>query len=204
MVVKDLSVCYTGSDVGACSPKITAAERYGIKMTLSEKLVRLRKKSGRSQEEFAEKLDVSRQAVSKWESGQSLPEVDKILQISALYGVTTDYLLKDEMGEEPAPSAEAEEPAATPEDPTTSPNKWSDPEYLLKISKHEDEQPKTRRRRILDAFSSAYWLIMTTVYLIWSFHSGNWGWTWILWPIAGAAFAAIMAMAEVFFLIKDQ
>ncbi len=64
-------------------------------MILADKLIQLRKKSGMSQEELAEKMNVSRQAVSKWEGAQSIPDLDKILQLSELYGVTTDYLLKD-------------------------------------------------------------------------------------------------------------
>lgn len=66
-------------------------------MIFADKLIRLRKKSGWSQEELAEKLNVSRQAVSKWESAQTVPELEKLLQLSALFGVTTDYLLKDEL-----------------------------------------------------------------------------------------------------------
>lgn len=66
-------------------------------MILADKIIRLRKKNGWSQEEFAEKLDVSRQAVSKWEAAQVIPSLDKILQMAALFSVTTDYLLKDEI-----------------------------------------------------------------------------------------------------------
>lgn len=69
-------------------------------MILAEKIVRLRKKQGMSQEELAEKMNVSRQAVSKWEGAQSIPDLDKILQLSNLFGVTTDYLLKEELEEE--------------------------------------------------------------------------------------------------------
>ena len=65
-------------------------------MTLSEKIICLRKKEGWSQEQLAEKLNVSRQAVSKWESSQSTPDVDKIVAIATLFHVTTDFLLKDE------------------------------------------------------------------------------------------------------------
>ena len=65
-------------------------------MSLSEKIILLRKRNGWSQEELAERLNVSRQSVSKWESAQSVPELDKILQLSSLFGVTTDYLLKED------------------------------------------------------------------------------------------------------------
>ena len=66
-------------------------------MILADKIIRERKRLGLSQEELAEKMNVSRQAVSKWEGGQSIPEIEKILQLSSLFGVTTDYLLKDEI-----------------------------------------------------------------------------------------------------------
>ncbi|MBE6771933.1 MAG: helix-turn-helix transcriptional regulator [Ruminococcaceae bacterium] len=66
-------------------------------MIFADKIIRLRKKNGWSQEELAEKMNVSRQAVSKWESAQSVPDIDKFLLLSNLFGVTTDYLLKDEI-----------------------------------------------------------------------------------------------------------
>ena len=69
-------------------------------MILADKIIRLRKKNGWSQEELADKMNVSRQAVSKWESAQSIPDLDKILQLGTLFGVTTDYLLKDDIEEE--------------------------------------------------------------------------------------------------------
>lgn len=64
-------------------------------MTFSEKLYKLRKKSGLSQEQLAEQLSVSRQAISKWESGQSVPESEKLIVISNYFNVSLDYLLKD-------------------------------------------------------------------------------------------------------------
>lgn len=69
-------------------------------MILADKIIRLRKKNGWSQEELAEKMNVSRQAVSKWEAAQTTPDLEKILQLGHLFGVTTDYLLKDEMEDE--------------------------------------------------------------------------------------------------------
>ena len=70
-------------------------------MILADKIIDERKKNGWSQEELANKLGVSRQAVSKWESAGSIPDLQRILQMSELFGVTTDYLLKDEIEEEP-------------------------------------------------------------------------------------------------------
>ena len=65
-------------------------------MALSEKLYTLRKKSGLSQEQLAEQLSVSRQAISKWESGTSVPESDKLSVISNYFKVSLDYLLKED------------------------------------------------------------------------------------------------------------
>ncbi len=66
-------------------------------MILADKIITLRKKNGWSQEELAEKVGVSRQAISKWEGAQSVPDLDKILRLSEIFGVTTDFLLKDEI-----------------------------------------------------------------------------------------------------------
>ncbi|MDE7248583.1 MAG: helix-turn-helix domain-containing protein [Lachnospiraceae bacterium] len=64
-------------------------------MNFAEKILSLRTEYGYSQETLAEKLNVSRQAVSKWESGETLPETDKLIALSNFFGVSTDYLLKD-------------------------------------------------------------------------------------------------------------
>lgn len=69
-------------------------------MILADKIMTLRKKNGWSQEDLAEKIAVSRQSVSKWEGAQSVPDLNKVLQLSQVFGVTTDYLLKDEIEQE--------------------------------------------------------------------------------------------------------
>ena len=71
-------------------------------MLLSEKIMSLRKRNGWSQEELAQQLGVSRQSVSKWESMAAMPDIQKIMAMSELFGVSTDYLLKDEMEDLPA------------------------------------------------------------------------------------------------------
>ncbi len=83
-------------------------------MILADKIIEQRKKNGWSQEELAEKMDVSRQSISKWESAQSVPDMGRIVRLSQLFGVSTDYLLKDEL-EQPefTPSAESEDPLRT-------------------------------------------------------------------------------------------
>ena len=66
-------------------------------MILADKIINERKKLGWSQEELADKLGVSRQSVSKWESAQSVPDLQRILEMSKVFGVSTDYLLKDDI-----------------------------------------------------------------------------------------------------------
>ncbi len=66
-------------------------------MILADKIIELRKKNGWSQEELAEKMAVSRQSISKWEGAQSVPDMGRIVRLSEIFGVSTDYLLKDEM-----------------------------------------------------------------------------------------------------------
>ena len=65
-------------------------------MKLSDKIIQLRKVNGWSQEDLAERLNVSRQAISRWEGATAQPDAANILQLSKLFGVTTDYLLNDE------------------------------------------------------------------------------------------------------------
>ncbi|MBR0507193.1 MAG: helix-turn-helix domain-containing protein [Clostridia bacterium] len=70
-------------------------------MTLSEKIAYCRRRNGLSQEELAEKISVSRQAVSKWETGEAQPEIGKLRQLSDAFGVSTDWLLSEEEPVEP-------------------------------------------------------------------------------------------------------
>lgn len=96
-------------------------------MLLSEKIMSLRKRNGWSQEELAQQLGVSRQSVSKWESMTSMPDIQKIMSMSELFGVSTDYLLKDELEELPATAMSASgditgATASTAKSETTSDN----------------------------------------------------------------------------------
>ncbi len=113
-------------------------------MILADKIIILRKKQGWSQEELAQKLDVTRQSVSKWESSQSVPDICKIVQLSELFGVTTDYLLKDD-----------EESKDTVKNEPVEPTKEKEPELdkdLKKISADEASEyirlHKENRRKI--------------------------------------------------------
>ena len=131
-------------------------------MILADKITALRKKAGWSQEELAEQLGVTRQSVSKWEGAQSVPDMDKVVQMSRLFGVTTDFLLKDELSEE--------------EDYTRE-NKAKSP--------------------VIGAVSGIYWLLVTAVYLFYTFGpmgNGQPKYSWFIWAIAGILYGAVMAV----------
>lgn len=84
-------------------------------MKLADKIIMLRRKQGWSQEELAERLNVTRQSVSKWESAQSVPDISKIVQLSSVFGVSTDYLLKDEEYDATEPYEEENISSSEPE-----------------------------------------------------------------------------------------
>lgn len=133
-------------------------------MILADKITALRKKAGWSQEELAEQLGVTRQSVSKWEGAQSVPDMDKVVQMSRLFGVTTDFLLKDELSEE--------------EDYTRE-NKAKSP--------------------VIDAVSGIYWLLVTAVYLFYTFGpmgNGQPKYSWFIWAVAGVLFGAVMLVVK--------
>lgn len=79
---------------------ISLIRKRGIIMILADKIMCLRKQRGWSQEELANKVGVSRQSVSKWESEMAMPEMDKVVLLSEIFNVSTDYLLKDDMRED--------------------------------------------------------------------------------------------------------
>ena len=83
-------------------------------MKLDEKLTEARKAAGLTQADVAAKLNVSRQAVSRWESGQSKPSTEKLLALGELYGVSIDRLLNTENTEKPAVETTSDEPEAVP------------------------------------------------------------------------------------------
>lgn len=88
---------------------------------LSDKIRELRRKTGLSQEELAERLDVSRQAVSKWELGSAVPTADKLVDIADFFGVSLDFLMR-ESTEQPPSQPPAEVPTAIPRNCCKRPN----------------------------------------------------------------------------------
>ena len=141
-------------------------------MTFSDKLIALRKKAGWSQEELAERLNVSRQSVSKWESAQSMPDIDKILQLSSLFSVTTDCLLKDTQ---------------------------DDMDRLLEDGDFTRGHKAVKGR--LTALTAAYWLVVVAIFLWYTFGPNGNGqpqYSWFIWAIAGVVYAACVVAAKAF------
>ena len=141
-------------------------------MTFSDKLIALRKKAGWSQEELAERLNVSRQSVSKWESAQSMPDIDKILQLSSLFSVTTDCLLKDTQYAM---------------------------DRLLEDGDFTRGHKAVKGR--LTALSAAYWLVVVAIFLWYTFGPNGNGqpqYSWFIWAIAGVVYAACVVAAKAF------
>ena len=135
---------------------------------LSEKIINLRKSRGWSQEELAEKLDVSRQSVSKWESGVSNPELDKIVAMSTLFGVSTDYLLKDVTTEEKEPIRD-----------------FVREDEEQEREEVEEEASTKKTKGIREFVDDIFWMAVLIVYLLVSFITHRWDITWIIWLVAG-------------------
>lgn len=152
-------------------------------MILADKITALRKKAGWSQEELAEQLGVTRQSVSKWEGAQSVPDMDKVVQMSRLFGVTTDFLLKDELSEEePAPEGCVNHSA------------------MQALLEEEDYTRENKAKSpVIGAVSGIYCLLVTAVYLFYTFGpmgNGQPKYSWFIWAVAGVLFGAVMLVVK--------
>lgn len=107
LVVRNRDFCYAVPIAADTTKDVVADNKEDALMIFADKLIDLRKKNGWSQEELADKLGVSRQAVSKWESAQSIPDLNRVLAMADLFSVSTDYLLRDEVETPTTPITEA-------------------------------------------------------------------------------------------------
>lgn len=128
-------------------------------MILAEKITELRKKAGLSQEQLAEAVGVSRQAISKWESAQSIPDMNKILALSKFFGVSTDYLLKDELSESTPAETSGEEPAVDSKGETLIPVSMDTAASFLSLAKQS--APKVAGAVMLCIFSPIPLILLT-------------------------------------------
>ena len=150
---------------------------------LGNKLYELRKEARLSQEEFADKIGVSRQAVSKWERGETLPDMDNLITIAKLFKTSLDWLIdnetttnlnensKDLVNEENANQSEDDNFSDFDVDCITNPN--------LAIEKQINQTEKTPKNRIIIGIENIpYAILVTIAYLIWGFFAdGSRGWS---------------------------
>ena len=176
---------------------------------LGNKLFELRKKSGISQEEFADKLNVSRQAVSKWERGEALPDTDNLISIAKLYNVSLDELVGH------TPTCESEQPSEERAEEKTSyendvksnldendaqPNYKSrliidvsgsghidvddigeDAEEEERYYSYNDEPADGKRKTLRFLHHIPYPIVITIAFLLWGFLADGWGVGWTLY-----------------------
>ena len=154
---------------------------------LGNTLYELRKKAGLSQEELAEKLNVSRQAVSKWECGESLPDTEKLIAISKFYSVSLDELVGNELIKS-EPTQEQSTAQASSEEQALTVAKSAAPAPVEENDDEEDEDEAWKNKsvgaRILSALPLP--IIVTIAFLLWGFIWDGWavGWTlYLLIPV---------------------
>lgn len=130
---------------------------------LSERLRQFRKNAGLSQEQLAEALDISRQAISKWESGTTSPDVHNIVQLGKLYGVSTDSILLGET-HMPADSDAVPENACAVQEKTCTMQKNTDAApKTATTAPQKEEKPPVRDRFPLNGF---LWVVLGTIIVL--------------------------------------
>lgn len=138
-------------------------------MTLGEKIQTLRKQNNFNQEQLADKLFISRQAVSKWENNESQPDLENILRISEIFNVSTDYLLKD---------------GAT-YNTNSQNNNTNDTNIAIPIHS-QPTKPRKKRIKLRDYDSDGIYMLAAVIYLILGFTFNLWHPGWLIFPIAAA------------------
>jgi len=151
-------------------------------MNLSEKIQQLRKQNEISQEQLAEKLNVTRQAISKWETGECLPDIENVLQLSDIFGVSVDYLLKNQP--EPTPVPVDEKPFSD----VAANNSYTNEDLAL-ADELDDRSSKSWGRFDFtieggEGIKSAIYPLATLAYLVMGIYWGLWHPGWIVFLFA--------------------
>jgi transcriptional regulator with XRE-family HTH domain len=156
-------------------------------MTLGEKIQALRKQSGMSQEQLAERITITRQAISRWELNESIPDLENIVQLSQIFGVSTDYLLKD--GEFTAVKGADYSRPGSNDGGNTAPDHYA---HTMEIS-----ETTTKRRRgglgPLGRISLFCIIISPAIYLVMGFWFGWWHPGWLIFVLPSLVFAGAVA-----------
>ena len=152
-------------------------------MTLGEKIQALRKQSGMSQEQLAERITISRQAISRWELNESIPDTDNIVQLSRIFGVSTDYLLKE------GDFIDLTQNHHTQNHHEDSGDRRTYPEKIAAITKrpwHRGKGPLARIAMFCMVASPAIFLVLGLFWGLW--HPG-----WLVFVLPGMVLAAASA-----------
>ena len=149
---------------------------------MQNNLIKLRKEKGLSQEELADKLAVSRQAISKWERGESLPDTDNLIRLAKLYGVSIDEIVGIKDSGEDAATVEksaAASPAYASEESSESGESASEKEPTR--TDENGEKTYTKRNIVIDSICGAYVILTTVAVLLWGFMFNGWILSWTLY-----------------------
>ena len=149
---------------------------------MQNNLIKLRKEKGLSQEELADKLAVSRQAISKWERGESLPDTDNLIRLAKLYGVSIDEIVGIKDSGEDAATVEKSAAASTAyanEEKSESGESANEKEP----TRTDENGKKTYNKRniVIDSVCGAYVILTTVAVLLWGFMFNGWIVSWTLY-----------------------
>lgn len=166
-------------------------------MNLAYKIMDLRRKHGWSQEELADKLGVSRQSVSRWELGSAMPEPDKIVQLSNLFGVSCDHLLKDgAIDEGSVPVVET----ACKTELVQEPHQQADANVGADACALSDQiNVPSKGGKIVNLVVAVLWAVAITAYFVWSAVYGGWSITWWIWIAMAFLQALVSVLSPVVF-----
>ena len=167
---------------------------------ISKRLTKYRKAAKLSQEEVAEKLNVSRQTVSKWETGQSTPDFDKIAPLCELYNISTDELLRGVIPEKKEEKEEPEEEDDNTDDEDKDEKDDDDDDKYCGKCKHE----KSGSSIVVGCIFTILSLITLIIYLTISFATHAWHITWIIWLIYAVLVTIIKLILAIFGIYVDD
>lgn len=146
---------------------------------LGDKLYQLRKANGISQEELADKLGVSRQAISKWERGEALPDTDNLISISKLYNVSLDELVGNPTHTDTSASQPSNKVVATEVQTDDVTVVVEDSQSDSPQAEPKNTRPKSKFIRAL--YALPYVIVVTVAYILWGCLADGWGIGWTLY-----------------------
>ena len=174
-----------------------------MNIEIANRLQKLRKENGYSQEELADKLGISRQAVSKWERAESSPDTDNLIILARLYNMSLDELLYDnESNEEIRERTKDKEESKDVKEDGNTISLTDDEGQTVKIQNGHlkfvnadgtEEKIDKKGKAIVAAIDGVIFLITLVAYFLWSSLGNAWHVSWVLWVLM----PAVMSIVEV-------